>query len=300
MGSAFHAMAANQPDSETLLNRLTPEERAEIATWKRPELAKPLDGIELEYAHAHIEHTVAIRHDGAGTQDNDDPEILSLGHVDMYWLAQDAQGRPLIVVGDIKRSRWTTSGPDSLQLLAYGYALSQIHNTTGFVPGIWDATNGGWFWGRFFDMDQEGGPLFARIMDAATHTADRPTVGSYCAECYGVQHCKAFVLHAAAAETVLAPMAEGAELTPNNVLSVLLAYEAAKKLYEGPVKEALKLFAERHGGITDPSTGRTWRPVQTGGRESVSVKRVREVFGADADKVVAQGAPVQQYRWVKS
>jgi allophanate hydrolase subunit 1 len=99
------------------------------------------------------------------------------------------------------------------------------------------------------------------------------------------------------AQTSLAPLAEGGTgLTNERAAELLLIYQryadAAKQ-----VEANLRDYAARNGGIRDPKTGRVWLPVVCQGRESVSVERVRKAFGPDAEKVITQGKPYEQFRW---
>jgi hypothetical protein len=70
-------------------------------------------------------------------------------------------------------------------------------------------------------------------------------------------------------------------------------YQDAAKAVEANLKE----YAARHGGIKDPASGKVWKPVICQGKESVTLARVREVFGADAERVVTKGKPYEQFRW---
>lgn len=298
MSSAFHAVCAKSPNASELCMRLTADEMQTIMGWHKPINVDLGQGRILRYEDAEKEFALALTADGEYC-DPDDPAAVVVGHPDMCWVIQIGSMK-VAYVGDIKRSEFTVNdGPESLQLHGYAQSYASKHGCDAYAVGIWAAIEGRWTWGEIVDLlSPEALAYQRRVIAAATNHSTEYAMGPHCRSCYGRLKCPAWLLPPELAATKLAPVAQGGTITQDNAAELLLTYQAfidtAKR-----VEENLKEYARRHGGIVDPKTGKVWRPVVCQGRESVSVARVREHFGDDADRVVVQGKPYEQYKWVK-
>ncbi len=293
VSSAFHAMCAQAPDAQARIALLTDEERDELAELK-PVVSTEFAGIPLHYADAYVEIEVGLNR-WAGHCAADDPDCISVGHFDMAWVVQLPDGRNVALVGDIKRSEWTTpEGPRSLQLAAYGFAWSAAHQCDLFACGIWDATGGQWEWGELIDLaSDEAGALWQRVKHAAQNVSTEYSMGPHCSNCYGRTRCPAYFLPPEEAEGALAkygPMG----ITEDNAAEILLTLQRLESAAEA-IKENLKAHARR---LPIVSGNKRWMPIETKGRESFDKKR----FAQDHPEMVAtytkQGAPITQFRWV--
>jgi hypothetical protein len=204
MGRVFHATCAD-PKGD-YLTELTTEEAKTVCQWRKP-VDAPLDnGIVLKYEDAEKEIEVCLDEYGDYT---DDPEkALVIGHLDMAWVLDGTA-----YIGDIKKSEWTTEGPETLQLHSYGMAYAQKHDCDNYVLGIWAAIEGRWTWSnQLFDLTLGAASTWAKIARAASNEGEAVT-GPHCRSCYARLHCPEHCLPAALASTDLAPVAEGGELT---------------------------------------------------------------------------------------
>lgn len=295
--TAFHATCSKAPDHLAKLRLLTDEEIAEVMQWKRPaQIQLSEGGPLLRYEDAVHELEVGLDKDG-GYVAGDDPRCVSLGHLDMAWV-HDVNGHRIAYIGDIKRSSWTTlDGPDSLQLIAYGFAFAQFMKCDYFVCGIWAAIEGEWTWGDLVDLESERASLLlARVVAAIHNVGTEYNTGAHCSGCYGALKCPAYLMPPEVAETSLAPFTSGTEITPDNALAVLLLVERVSKTAEA-VKERLKLYSGQGGVIKDPATGKRWAPVKMPGREGIDYEAAAAA-GIDIPK--KRGAAYSQHRWLKT
>ncbi len=285
MGRAFHAECAGDPSTAQLMLGLSPAERNELLTWHKPADVE-VGGETLRYEDAVKEQEVHI---GIET-----PTSI-VGHVDFYWIA----GNDLFV-GDIKATKWTTSGPDSLQMLAYGLGLAMAHGCDRFTCGLWIATDGEWQWmDRFIEMT-EADALYWRIK-AAAEMEDEAITGEHCENCYGRMHCNEYLLPAEFGSSDLASLAEPGYVLTNDVASWLVHIVQRQEKVVAVAKKQLQEFARRQGGIKDPETGKVWAPTEQQGRESVlSVKDLREQLGSEAEQYISRGKPFNRFMWRKA
>lgn len=296
--SAFHATCAGAENAYELCSRLTQEEMEEIQFWKRPTDVDLGNGRILRYADAEKELEVGIDL-SCSHATADDPDCISVGHLDFAWVVTTDAGLRIAYVADIKRSEYTvTEGVASLQLHAYGLAYASKHRCDAYVVGLWAAVEGRWQWSDIIDLEsKEALTLSRRVVAAALNTTQEYAMGPHCRGCYGRLRCPAWILPPELSSTKLAPLAEGnIALNNDNAADLLLTYQR----YEDAAKvvaSALKEFAVRNGGIRD-GRGKVWKPVVCQGRESVSVETVRKALGPEADKLITQGKPYERFSWV--
>lgn len=294
LSTAFHALSAKAPDAEAKLSRLTPEEREALAELKTP-TDTTFEGFAVRYSEAHHELEVGLT-PWASHCAADDPDLMSLGHLDMAWIFTLQDGRKVALVGDIKLTEWTaTDGPDSLQLVAYGFAYAALHGCDLFACGIWDATGGQWSWGAWVDLaSEEAMALWSRVKHAAQNVGGDYAMGPHCSGCYSRQRCPAYFLPPEEAEGLLAKYAAGG-ITADNAVEVKLLIDRVKASLE-PIEDNLKEHARR---LPIVYGDKQWKPVPVKGRESFDKKN----FAADHPELVAkytkQGKGYDQFRWVK-
>lgn len=288
ISSAFHAMCAGEPDVQEKLARLTDDEREQIKGWHMPH---PFD-----FAGGHRFDYSACIHEAELTLRDDDDNAVSVGHADAICRIDDT-----VYVLDLKMSLWTMAdGPDNLQNWAYAMAAAQevFPGATSYRCGLFSLTEGKYSWGEHHDLeDLESLDKVARVLAAATNDGGFAT-GPHCSHCWQRFHCPEYLLPADFSNGALAPLTRPGGLTHDNALEILLKVQAAKTLVDKVEKE-IKEFARREGGISD-GNGKVYRMVEMSGRESVSVKKLRDALGVAADEYITEGKPYQQARWVKA
>ncbi len=293
-GSAFHAVCSDADDKNDWLMKLTKEERVEIGEWHKPaplELDILGEGYRFLYKDATKEMEVALSSKGTYCL-ADNPDCITVGHFDMSWVAQSGRRR-IVIVGDIKKSAFTVSGADTLQLTAYGLAVAEMVNADGYISAIWAATEGRWIVGKLV-MLEDAGEEWARVKHAAMNVSERETMGNHCSRCYGWQRCKAYTFKAT--DPALVGMMDGVLVTEDNAAEMLMQAEMLVRVGK-LAKERIKLYAAKH--VVSDGNGKRWAQVNSKGRESVmGVKKLRAVMGKDAEKYIKRGGSIATFRWV--
>ena len=291
MSSAFHAKSANAPDAKDKLARLSPAELNTISMWKTP-TPVTVAGHELTYEASAKEQPVGLTIDGAWA---DEGEVVTCGTLDFAWVHGDTA-----FVGDMKKTRWASSGPDSLQLLTYGYAWALKHGCSKFCVGLWIIEDAEWIWSdTVYSADGfDALDLWERIRHAALNTTGEASFGPHCSDCYGRLHCPEYTIPASFADTVLAPAAVGGAIDNPEALGKLLAYVRRVEPLLEKVKEHAKEAVRRGLVVTDPTTGETFKAIQCKGRESLNQAKLFEAM-PDARRFVERGESFTQMRWVK-
>lgn len=298
--SAFHAKCAGDLKRfSELANHLTKEELSELDTWHCPPDVVFGGGVTLAYEDSDKELRVGLNASLAHC-DPDSEECVSAGTLDGAWLINTGYSRTAYVY-DIKRSEYT-SQHDSLQLLGYGYAYASLMNAQYLVTGIWAAMEGEWSWGPVMEpYSLEMMDLEAKLGHAMRNRSTDPRSavrGQHCASCYGRMTCPEYVMHGVSANAWLAPLADGHTklLNHEDALRVLLGVKAVEDVAER-AKKLLQFYAETHGGIPDPSTGKVWQPVKVQGREAFD-KEAAAKDGVDIQKYMKRGKPYSMFKWL--
>lgn len=289
LSSAFHAREAGAGDAKAKLARLTPKELDTISTWKRPSDVT-VNGHVLRYEDAAKEQPVGLTITGEFAESG---EVVTCGTTDFYWLYDR-----VVYCSDMKKSQWTTSGPESLQLLAYGYALAKKHGARAFCVGLWIIEDAEWRWSdKVYQLDDfESLDLWARIMYAALNVGTEANFGDHCRNCYGRLHCPEYTAPAALADTVLSPAAVGGSIDDPEKLLELLAYvERIEPMIE-KVKEHARECARR--GVPLKRKGQVLKFIRCKGRESLNKARLFAEM-PEATKFLERGDDYDQARWVK-
>lgn len=289
MSSAFHAREADAGDAKEKLMRLTPKELDAIAGWKRP-TDVTVSGHVLTYASALKEQPVGLTIDGDYAASGD---VVTCGTLDFCWNYDQ-----VAYVGDMKKSAWTTSGPDSLQLLAYGYAWAKKHGCRAFCVGLWIIEDAEWRWSpKVYEMDGfESLDLWQRIKYAALNVGEEASFGDHCRNCYGRLHCPEYTAPAALGDTVLSPAAVGGAIDDPVKLLALLEYcERIEPMIE-KVKEQARECARR--GVPLKRKGQVLRFNRCKGRESLNKARLFTEI-PEATRFLERGEDFDQMRWCK-
>lgn len=328
MSSAFHAVCAGAPEARDKWDLLSEEEQTEIGTWSKPTDVTLPGGVLLEYAKAEKEIAVALDDWGYPTP-ADGPDAFTLGHLDFAWTVETkvdpgvfCDGGVFCVspekdgscgghaqtwlnvayVGDIKKTVWSSSGPDSLQLHAYGMAYALFRGCQGYVTGIWVPTDGKWFWRTsvvWLDSD-EGNRILARILAAAGNQGEA-NVGAHCTGCWNRTSCKEWIMPVIDRGTseLLRVGSAGTKPAPEDAVRAVLQMLAAEDVIK-VFKENIREWVRRgEVEVKDPSTGLVWSPIEMPGKESVTVSDLRKGLGEEANKFIKRGKPFPQFRWLK-
>ena len=301
MSTAAHALFSNAPEADELLARLSEDERNTVLEWKKPDDVKVGD-VVLRYDEA--AHEVPVAFTAAGKPcEHGAPEALTEGHLDMAWEVV-VNGKKIAYVGDLKKTQWTTlDGPDSLQLIAYGFAWALKHGCDAFACGIWMITEGEWSWGELVWMDSDKATeLWEQMVAAATNTGGEYATGAHCRGCYERLRCPA---HLVAPGTIVDGLALlQRELGPDDaehVRSLLFSAQAAEDAIK-VVKATAQEYAVRFG-LRDPETGKVYRPVHCKGKPGYDWKRLKKDSEVNPElepalKYLKQGEPYEQWRWL--
>lgn len=288
--TAFHARAAGAPDAAAKWSQLTPKEQATVATWATPTDVE-VGGHTLRYADAAKEQPVGLTATGEWASEG---EVLTCGTLDFAWVIDG-----IAYVGDIKKTAWTTSGPDSLQLLAYGFAWAKKHGCGSFCVGLWLIEEAEWRWSpEVYPVEGfESLDLWGRIAHAASNNDGRPSFGDHCHNCYARLHCGEWTLPAAMADTVLGAVATGGELTDERLAEAVEYVQRIKGVIER-VEEQAKEAVRRGLKVVHPTTGKVWKAVSTKGRESLDQAALFAEI-PDATRFIKRGENFATFRWVK-
>lgn len=298
MSSAFHAKAANVDGWRVLYENLTEEERSEVDNWVTPEpLEIPGWGV-VKYQGARHEAPCGLNKFG-GFVEYGDPAAITQGTADMVWTVETVDTGCLVVVGDIKKSRFTTSdGPKALQLLAYAYAFAAKYKATAIICAIWISEEKRWQLGDVIDMDSDAAADAWRAVKSAALAEDAYNTGGHCRECYSRLQCPAHLLPVSD-ESALAVFAKPGGLTAENAAKAVHVVQAMEDALEA-AKDTLKAYAQQHGGIKDEATGRVWKPVMVKGRPSLHRESLEAAHPGLLAMFTRSGAPYPQFKWVKA
>lgn len=329
VSSAFHALCAGD---ESKYRMLTDEERVELEAWEKPTDVAIPNGPLLKYAEAVKELAVALDTFGwpvlADNLNAATPGVFTLGHLDFAWAAETEtsekmfcsgcyppHGAPglkicnghvqtmrIAYVADIKATRWTSSGPDSLQLHAYAIAFAKANDCEGYVTGIWVATEGKWHWAtEIVWLGSEHAELREnQVLGAAGNDQGEANKGAHCTNCWERLHCPEWVLPVADGKTHLLLIgSNGQKPTNEEAVQALLEYKAASEVLRR-FKENMEEWVKR-GLVTayDPGTKMQWGPVKMPGRQGVDMAALRAKLGDQLRPFMTEGKPYEQYRWLK-
>lgn len=306
MGDAFHAAVAArfrptdkafQEARAIAIGQLGGEHEAEVtemvarlaAEWSPPEDAR-------------FEIAIGLSRMGLATP-YEDTSAITRGTADCVWEGDDE-----VMVLDFKsgaRAAWNVPIPrDNLQLAAYGLAFADALNKPKMRLGLYLAAEGKWLW-DLLDLDsREATELWARVRAAALRDPDEAVTGPHCTECWVRLHCRAHLVPAISTferTLALGPLANGnTPIEPRRLLRMIQACKAMEDLADAG-KDWLKAYVKQHGPIV--VEGKQWGPVEQKGRESTSVKALKDSGLYDravAVGAVKQGAPTLTHRWTNA
>lgn len=302
MSTHFHAKCAGDDTPEKAWHvqatfaRLTDRERDEVRTWQTPSDVV-IDGGEVVLRHSESERELELGLDWLGEYTDDQEAAITWGHMDFGWTVQ--RGVTLVAyVADVKKSRWSASGPDSLQLHAYARAYAKKRGATHYVTGLWIATDGEWLWSTE-EIAVDGpvaGDLWDRIYHAATNDTGEFSTGDHCDGCWQRLHCSAHCLPAALVDTWLAPVAEGQVPDAAQATEMLVRLQRAEKVFE-KARENIAQWVKR-GELRIETEKKVWAACETKGSLSLDRKAVARDLPRPLDEYMSRGPSYFQMRWV--
>jgi hypothetical protein len=227
-----------------------------------------------------------------------DPETgdrITEGTPDIIAIGPEAQ----IVVIDWK-SGWAGHVPDpddNLQLLAYGaaavvkYGGSTLQVT--IAKRLFDPNKRVILHSRLMTPD-EIWPIIDRIAAVERNRTSEAQRGLHCGSCFSRARCYAWMLPAHEGEGPLVPFTQPeVELTNDQRVRALMACDAMEDAIE-LVRARIKADVET--GIDVVADGKVYRPITCKGKESASVKELRE---AGMIQFIRRGADYPRWQWVK-
>lgn len=276
MGQAYHARISGHPAP-----RLTPEEQETVDSWPLPVETEASDGTKLRVADAERELEVRLPL-GNGLE--------CVGHLDCAWVVelQALKGEPCRVayVVDFKKSLWTSTGPSTIQVLAYAAAYARKTGADYYTSGIYVAELGEWHWlpevirvGSGVDRD-----LLGRIQASALNLSLTGSTGAHCRDCWHRLHCPEWTTFAEQTTE------------PKDLTERLLRAQARKEIADRVI-ENIQEEARRGAIIRDTGTGKRYLPVNMPGRKSLDREALLKTY-PDASRFEKQGKPYQQFRWL--
>ncbi|TAL29061.1 MAG: DUF2800 domain-containing protein [Phenylobacterium sp.] len=308
LGDAFHAAVAShynptnkefRAEHDIAMGRVSPAERDEIAEMLGRLTAQwePPPGAEFE---------IPIAIDRAGISvETGDARLLTEGTADCGWSDGDAAA-----VVDWKsgaRAEWNVPIPrENLQLAAYGLGLADRWSKPKMKLGLYLAREGKWLWDTLHLDSGEGTALWERTRAAALRDPTEAVIGPHCNECYVRLKCPAHllpVIDIGERENVMAPMTLGEPdglVETQKLLRLINACKAMEDLADAG-RDWLKAYVRKNGSIV--VDGQQWGPIEVKGRESTSVKALKEAGLYDracAVGAVRMSPPTQQHRWTKA
>ncbi len=303
VSGTFHALAAGESDAPKRFARLSSGEQAELAKWKTPSDVE-VPGATLRYTEAIKEADIGL--DEAGIyRDPTKQDVFLRGTADMYWVAELETvfgSQKVVYVGDLKKSRYASSGPDTLQCAAYGFGIASMVGAEAFCCGLWYLEDSEWEWSRNF-VELGSGPaskLWDVIVASAEHKSDRAIMGDHCLNCWGRLQCEAWSLAAAKVDPELEALAAGAELTGESLGRAAFKATNMKRLAEAAL-ERVKSAAYAGNLIGGVKYGaQEYRQEFRPGRESVDIERLRSELGAEAEKYIRLGRAFPSWNWRKA
>jgi hypothetical protein len=298
LSSAFHAKTAGAPDAHEKLARLSAEEREEILDWATPTPVTIL-GIECTYENAWKELPVGLSATGEWVEAGD---ATTCGTLDFAWPIPVTDGKGgIAAVADMKKTPWTCSGPDSLQLLTYGYALAKKLGFARFMVGLWIIESAEWVWSpTVYSVEGfEGFDLWGRIAHAATNRSDEASYGDHCSNCYARLHCPEYTAPAALADTVLAPVVVDGAIDDPVKLGELLAYCERTEAMIKKVKDHAKEAARRGLKVLHPESGKQLQFIKCKSPEALDRVALFEAI-PEAKRFMKRGDGYQRAMWQKA
>lgn len=297
MSKAFHARCAGMPDAAALLAALTEDERDEVLEWKAPADIDYGSGV-VRYAEMEKELEVCLDRFGFACEASD-PDCLTVGHLDMATVIELPDFGRVAYVGDIKKTVWTAGeGPESLQLHAYAQAYAQLRDCKAYTTGLWIGETGEWLWTG--SMVLLGSPRAVGILDRVLRAAQNhgeASSGPHCQSCWSRLHCPEYALPLQTFDQWQLSLEAFEALPPEEQAQFLFKLQATEALATKIRKEVQERV--RRGRAAPAKDGSRYLPVIMPGRESVSVKALREGLGEGAEAFITRGQPYDQFRWLK-
>lgn len=294
LSKAFHAKCAGALEPHQW-EALTDDEQKKVESWHKPGDVQPPKGPLLRYKDAYKELEVAVTESWELTI-RKAPDCFLAGTLDYCWPITAKDGTRVVFVADIKKSRYASEGPLSLQLLAYCWMACAHFEADAYCPGLWIAEEGFYNWAeRIYMVDSKDALRHLEQVEAAARNKGEATMGAHCMGCYQRMYCPEWT--APHNDGVLGP-ALAQDLDDSNALECLLAAERLAETAELAINNIKA--AVLHGKVTIRDSGKVYRASQRKGRTSFNQKLAREELGEETmNKFVTRGADYTEFRWVK-
>lgn len=294
LSKVFHAKCAGALEPHQW-EALTDDEQKRVDSWHKPGDIQPLKGPLLRYDDAHKELEVAVTRDWALTTREADDCFLA-GTLDYCWVVNARDGTRVVFVADIKKSRYASEGPLSLQLLAYAWMACAHFEADAYCPGLWIAEEGFYSWAeRIYLVDSKEALRHLEQVEAAALNKGEAVTGGHCMGCYQRMYCPEWT--APHNDGILGP-ALAQDLSEENALTCLLAAERLKETAELAI-DNIKA-AVLHGKVTIRDQGKVYRAANRKGKVTFSQKLAREELGEEAmNRYMRRGSDYTEFRWVK-
>lgn len=296
LSKAFHAKCAGTLEPHQW-EALTDDEQKKVESWHKPGDIQPPKGPLLRYDDAHKELEVAVTESWELTT-REAPDCFLAGTLDYCWLVTAKDGTRVVFVADIKKSRYASEGPLSLQLLAYAWMACAHFEADAYCPGLWIAEEGFYSWAdRIFMVDSKEALRHLEQVEAAARNKGEAVTGGHCMGCYQRMYCPEWM--SPVGEGVLAPALNSIEeLSEYNALQALLAAERLADQAERAIANIKA--AVLHGKVTIRDQGKVYRAATRKGREGFNQKLARDELGDDTmKKYTTRGSDYTEFRWVK-
>ena len=313
LSTVFHVkLSGNEDRFRELYARLSKEEQEDVDARKVPTDIKVGD-IELKFSEAMKETPVGLSancnfvngtHVEGATGFIPDPEAeeeaITGGAPDFHrWHKESGT----VFVCDSKANEFTESdGPKSLQLAAYALALASYYGASQVCLGIWDTTEGRYWWGEMIDtMSQEFLDMWRAVKAAALNTEGPYATGTHCQDkCYARMHCPAHAIPLTSDGLKKLEVDEDGNLDEDEARELI----QLTKRYQDQIKVVeshLKAYTKRNGGIPSSDGTKVWGPSSCKGRESLDIKGLTEEIGEDTiARFKKRGANYDRYSWKKA
>lgn len=294
VSSACHALWSDAPEAPELMAKLTDEEREAIGKWKKPKPIDVRDAAPVGYDGMVKE--VYVSCDEYALWVSADRPHLNGGTIDFCFVFE-FEGRRIVFIGDLKRTRWSSSeGPNGMQLAAYGFAACAQFDADGYLPAFWYLEDAEWNIGDVVWMGTpQARAKWKELLVALRNRDGRAVTGDYCDSCWERSHCPEYLALGLKGNEATAKVLRGDDVTPAEALEALVAFEAQAKAAELG-RDRLKAMVKASEVEIRNGKGKRWLPVIMPGRKRGPSVEECERLGHGS--LVKQGPEYEQMKWI--
>lgn len=300
--TCFHKYAETGKWPEEI-KRLPEVDVTEISRWKTPKDLNHPDGFALRYHQADKERLVCldnnlnyleIPNDTKQEDLESNPDIFLAGHLDMAW---DFPELDLVVIVDIKSSIFAVKDRgESLQLHAYGFAYAKLKGRNNYLPGIWDASDAKYFFGKKVTIGSfEHESIGDRLKIAGNNNDPMYTKGTHCASCWKRDSCPAHLVDLPGDDR-FAKLFNGEA----NEALIREAIIEAKRLFDrgNKLQDLAKSWVDRRGPVRSEDGRKEYKVQLRSGKKSLDTSKVMAALNVNSlDEYMKQGDDYAAYDW---